>query len=149
MTTKTTANLTEFITPWVAYTPVFTGFGTPTDVDFYSRRVGDTLEVHGKFTVGTSTAVQARIELGFNGTSGNVDVEADKLPDVVIVGTCSLSVVGQSGMYVLAQGNLGDIGYCTFSLQNGSYASNFPFNGNALSAGTVITCNFKVPIAGW
>lgn len=64
------------ITPWVAYTPTFTGFGTATAINFRSRKVGNTLEVMGTFTPGTTTATEARITLGFNGTSANVSVDS-------------------------------------------------------------------------
>lgn len=64
------------ITPWVAYTPTFTGFGTATAINFRSRKVGNTLEVMGTFTPGTTTATEGRITLGFNGTSANVSVDS-------------------------------------------------------------------------
>lgn len=57
---------------WVAYTPTLVGFGTATNVAFYSRRVGDSLEIQGFFTAGTTTATTATISMGYNGTAGNV-----------------------------------------------------------------------------
>lgn len=48
---------------WTDYTPTIVGFGTPSDVNFQYRRVGDALEIQGYFTSGTSTATQAQIPL--------------------------------------------------------------------------------------
>jgi hypothetical protein len=51
------------ISEWQSYTPTWNGFGTPTSVAAYYRRVGDSIEIHAKFTTGTTTASQARISL--------------------------------------------------------------------------------------
>lgn len=40
-------------TPWAAYTPTLTGFGTTTNASFIWRRNGNNLEVNGSFTTGT------------------------------------------------------------------------------------------------
>lgn len=45
------------ITDWTAYTPTIVGFGTPTNTSFKWRRVGDSIQIEGVFTTGTSTAV--------------------------------------------------------------------------------------------
>lgn len=47
----------------VSYTPTFTGFGTPTGVNMYWRRIGDSIEISGRFICGTATAVTAAISL--------------------------------------------------------------------------------------
>lgn len=44
-------HLTE--TPWTAYTPQFTGFGTVTAVNFMWKRKGDTINISGRVTSGT------------------------------------------------------------------------------------------------
>jgi hypothetical protein len=48
---------------WMAYTPTFTGFGTPTSVEVYWRRVGANLEVQGRFTAGTVSGTNAGFSL--------------------------------------------------------------------------------------
>lgn len=48
-------------TAWAAYTPTFTGFGTVTVQSFWWRRIGDSLQIKGRFTPGTPTATEARI----------------------------------------------------------------------------------------
>lgn len=92
------------VTPWVAYTPTFTGFGTCTGVEFYSRLVGDTLEVRGKFTSGTATATEARITLGYNGTSGNATVDSSKVPSTVsLAGDVIIDSNGPFSTYALVE----------------------------------------------
>ncbi len=60
------------ITAPVAYTPVCTGLGTPTITYCVSWREGPYLVILGRITTGTTTAVEAQMTLGFNGTSANV-----------------------------------------------------------------------------
>lgn len=50
-------------TSWVDYDPTFTGWGTPSAIDFKWRRVGDSMEIRGVFTSGVATAVIGRISL--------------------------------------------------------------------------------------
>lgn len=56
------------ITGWTQYTPTFTGFGTVSTQSFYYRQVGDSLEIQGRFTGGTVTAVEPRITVPTNCT---------------------------------------------------------------------------------
>ena len=48
-------------TGWKQYTPTTQGFGTVSSVDTQWRRVGDSMEIRGTFTVGTPSASEARI----------------------------------------------------------------------------------------
>ena len=73
------------ITAPAAWTPTFTGFGTVSNVTAYSWRVGALLFFEIRFTSGTTTNVEARISLGFNGTDGNVTT-ASNYPTLQIVG---------------------------------------------------------------
>ncbi len=77
------------MTDWQSYTPTFTGLGTPTSVGFNWRRVGDSIEVQGKFTVGTSTATEARIGL----PSGLTVSDTTKIPSLSKVGSFSVSYI--------------------------------------------------------
>lgn len=149
------ANLKTYIeqnvtTPWVAYTPTFTGHGAATSVSFFSRRVGDTLEVEGKFTQGTPTPVEARISLGFNGVDGGITVASAKVPSgVSVAGVCAFSSSAAASMYILKEPS---VGYVTWSYQAavGGVGTN-KANGNIISgsAGTTFTVKFSVPIQGW
>lgn len=137
-------------TDWVAYTPTFTGFGTPTGVNFISRRVGDTLEIDGTFTTGTCTGTEAQITLGFNGINGNV-TSSSALPTLSIAGEC----IGAGAASSTYFGNIQVLkeaskGYITFSLHT-STANGFSkgTGSGVFSNSTTYTFVAKVPIAGW
>ena len=137
------------ITDWVSYTPVFTGFGTVSTQKFQSRRVGDSLEIIGKFTVGTPTAVQAKIELGYNGISGNVStnsiITSLTLLGNATVGTATTTDFGQRTIL----GN-GDNNYLNIGTVNSGGGQEVAQNGNAaVGAGAVLELYAKIPIAGW
>jgi hypothetical protein len=134
------------VTPWVAYTPTFTGFGTVTSISIFSRRVGDSLEIMGNFTVGTSTAVEARVTLGFNGTGGNVTSDATKVPNIRLAGYAVFSVVTANQNYPLIESN---VGYITFGITNGSAAGLSKQNGSTIISSAIISINARIPISGW
>jgi hypothetical protein len=137
------------ITPWVAYTPTFTGFGTATDILFYSRRVGGSLEVFGTFTSGTATGVEGRISFGFNGTSGNVTSSSTKLRNgTTIAGIFDGSVVSTTYHPALLVER--SVSYFTFgvsSLTGGVLAT--ALANSIIGAGNVVSINGTVPIEGW
>jgi hypothetical protein len=139
----------DITTPWVAYTPAnFNGFGTVTGVEFYSRRVGDTLEIRGKFTAGTTTGVEARIELGFNGTSGGItSAGSDKLPSgTSLAGMCAISVATAVTIHALIERS---VGYLTFGIQTGAAAGLTKQNGTFISSGQTLSVQASVPMTGW
>lgn len=70
------------VTAWKAYTPTFTGFGTVTNVECQSRRVGENEEVRCKATFGTVTATEARISL----PNSLVSADTTKIPSIQIIG---------------------------------------------------------------
>jgi hypothetical protein len=144
----TRSQIDSRVTQWVAYTPALTGFGTATGIEFYSRRVGDTIEVMGKFTVGTSTGAEARVELGFNGTSGNITSEgATKLSSgVSICGSAAISVATVVTIYTLVERSAT---YLTFGVQTGATAGLTKALGTAFSSGQTLSIFASVPIASW
>lgn len=62
------------LTAWQVYTPTFQGFGTPTNIEFEWRQVGESVEIRGKFTAGTTTAVEARVGLPAGLTSAGTSL---------------------------------------------------------------------------
>jgi len=135
------------VTPWVAYTPTFTGFGTPTNVSFFSRRVGGNLEIRGNFTSGTATAVQAQITLGFNGTNANVTSSNTVLGSQNIVGSMAIGATTAAMIVIQVQNN---VGYITYGVQTGSDQGLTSQNGNKLFAsGTNASLYCFVPIDTW
>ncbi|HRT83932.1 MAG TPA: hypothetical protein P5523_04775, partial [Bacteroidales bacterium] len=135
---------------WKAYTPTITGFGTPTSVAVYSRRVGDTLEVHGRFTAGTVDGTDATISLGYAGANGNVTVDTSKI-------STSKQVLGSAGVDQNSGSVFGwEILYGTtsvvhFGVQSSTTAGiNNPVAGSTICGNSnVVSFSFHVPIVGW
>lgn len=48
-------------TKWTSYTPTTAALGTISAVNLFYRRVGDSLEISGEFTAGTTSASEAQI----------------------------------------------------------------------------------------
>lgn len=60
---------------WTAYTPTFTGIGTPTNVSFFHKRIGDTLYIQGYATTGTVAASGMSISL-----PNSLTIDTAKIP---------------------------------------------------------------------
>ena len=145
-----TAPFGPAMTDWVPYTPTITGFGTPTAVTFFSRRVGSNLEVSGYFTSGTSTAVQAQVTLGYNGGNANVTASGStaigSLGAVEGVGAYSGTAAGAT-FYPIA---LQNANYLVFGLSSSGSVGFNGLNGSALlSSGQTFSFHASVPITGW
>jgi hypothetical protein len=145
-----TYNIGAVVTDWVAYTPTLTGFGTPTGVEFISRRVGDTLEVMGKFVVGTTTAVEARCTLGFGGVNGNVtSSDTSKIASIKMVGKFGTT---QAATTLFSGGVLIEpsVGYFTFGAQASATSEIVKQTGSVgFANGFTIEFFAKTPIQGW
>lgn len=137
----------NYITPWVAYTPTFTGLGTPSAVVFHSRRVGSNLEVRGKLVVGTSTAVEARITMGFGGTNNNVTADGNIVTSTQLVGIGIVASNAAASYYPLMEPS---VGYFTLGIQSSTTAGLAKALGsNILGAGDSFSFAASVPITGW
>lgn len=135
------------LTPWVAYTPTFTGFGTVSGVVFTSRRVGDSLEINGIFTSGTPTGVQAQITLGFNGTNGGITIDSTKVPSIKMLGTGFYNINSAS---VVCVNGVGGNGYINLGISGAGSSALSAMNGNALTiSGQGIGFTAMIPITGW
>ncbi len=138
-------------TPWVAYTPVFTGFGTATDINIWSRREGPDLLIRGHFSAGTTTATTAKVELGFNGTSGNVTMDLAVLPSSAfntLVGDVTTSSNLAGRWTVLANAAFDDS--LLFGISTaGTDAYNYRDGSFAFASTVNVILNARVPIDGW
>lgn len=131
---------------WIAYTPTFTGYGTPTSVQFYWRRVGDSLEIQGTFTSGTVSATQARISFPSGLTSDSTKMSSA----IQVAGFMGRNTA--SAAYFAAYSTIQpSVTYLTMSAQTS--ALNALSNNNAddvFSTGNNLTVNVRgIPIAGW
>lgn len=134
-------------TDWVAYTPTFQGFGTPANIEFWSRRVGDSLEVRGRFDAGTTTAAEAQITLGYNGTDSNVNTSATKITSLAYLGSAIQDTNPSYPLNVMADAN---VGYMNFSFSGGGTGG--PFSkllGNNFVTGDTIAVQGVFPIDTW
>jgi len=135
------------ITDWVAYTPTITGFGTPTSVDVKSRRVGGSLEVQGRFTSGTPTAVQAAVTLGYGGVNGGLTTSSSIDSAGQVLGTGAFGQATPTQVTVIAVPSSSTVG---FGAQSSTTAGTNFANGSALSAsGNTFEFFFSVAIQGW
>lgn len=139
---------TKELTSWVTYTPTFTGFGTVTGISIWSRRIGDTLHIRGRFSTGAApSAVEARMTLGFNGVNGGITSDATKVSAIQHCGNLARAIAGDPNHYALIESN---VGYLTFGYQNATNASLTKQLGNAMfSPSQTFSLMAEIPISGW
>ncbi len=140
-------NAIGVITPWVAYTPTFNGFGTPTTIQIFSRRVGNSLQIRGNFTCGTSTAAEARMTIGFNGTNANVTSSTALVPAITTCGSGNSSFAFAGALMPLIESAVQYITFGTFQASGNGLTKR---NGDVFTAaGTIISVLVDIPIQGW
>lgn len=125
---------------WTGYTPTFTGFGTVTNINcFYKTVGGDTIEIQGRFTSGTSTATEARISLPGGYTSNSTNV-----PVLLLAGSFTYSSASAAQGYMLIEQS---VTYMTFGLSGAVNAGLTKVQGSTLvGAGVDISFRATIPI---
>lgn len=94
------------LTEWAQYTPTIQGLGTPTNVNFYWRQVGGSVEVYGTLTAGTPTAVELQIGLPPDPATGSaMTVNSNVFSAISKVGAFSRNVVAGNSFDLLATAN--------------------------------------------
>ena len=133
-----TAPLGAAVTDWVPYTATVAGFGTISSSSFEWRRVGDSVQVKGRFTSGTSTATAATISL-----PNGIIVDSTKVPNQQELGEWHTNSTASAGfLFVSPGGN-------TMNMSIGTGLNNNLGNAIAASGGTVVFASFSIPISGW
>jgi hypothetical protein len=133
------------ITDWVLYTPTYTAFGTVSDSQIFSRRVGQSLQIRGRFTAGTSTGVEARMTLGFNGVDGGLTSTGATTITVAGSGTITFPFAGSFQPLIEPS-----TAYITFGILNAGTGGLTKGTGNGFTgAGTVVSIHCDIPITGW
>lgn len=152
MTTTVSPNLDDSpLTPWVAWTPTFTGLGAVTGINFRSRRVGQNLEIEGSAVTGNPTATEARMSIGFNGTDANVNA-ANNYPNL---GAGKANLVGRkvddaNHAYNITALCEAGLAYLTFGSLDSTNNGLTKYNGNGVfTAGQVFCVQASVRIQGW
>jgi hypothetical protein len=128
-------------TNWTAYTPTFTGFGTVSAATVFWKRIGDTLHIRGRFTLGTTTATEARMSLpsGLTSSGSNGGLH--------LVGSMTSTFATAGSFNVLCENS---VAYVTFGVQNGSFGGFLKRDGNAIgSSGQTLSFSAEIQIDGW
>jgi hypothetical protein len=135
------------ITDWTSYTPTFAGLGTVTNIDFYYRRVGDTLEIYGSGTTGTVTATTASISLP-SGLVTSANINSTSPRGSFYLSGSTADAVDAYRLNIIASPSDTTVGIG----ERTSAASNEVLKraGNSI-AGNSLNFNvlFSVPIQGW
>lgn len=127
-----------------AYTPTFTGIGTPTSVRAMWRRVGDTLHVWGTCITGTVAASAFSISL-----PSGLTIDSTKQPVMGLRGAL-VRDLGSTSNTLGVIGNGGNTSVGASLMNNSGFAPLSPMNGNnAFNASERISFWFTVPIQGW
>lgn len=131
--------------PWTSYQPSISGFGTTTSNEFYWRRRGDSLELLGKFVVGTPTADEARVGL----PSGFVS-DSSKIPSIRNIGHGDSTQKTQAYTVLIESG----VAYVTFGQELWSGSGGSPLakqTGSAIDASSDTFSFFTagIPINKW
>jgi hypothetical protein len=138
---------------WTAYTPSLSaGFGTPTNVSFLHRRVGENLEVIGSLTTGTVSASTANI-----GLPSGLEIDSAKLSITNNTTAAAGTRVGIStqqgstngGTIVTAPGTSLTNVYLGGLFTTGTTMNTAQNVANVHSSSNQGSYFFSVPIKGW
>ena len=139
------------MTDWTSYTPTFIGFGTPTNVEFWHKRVGDSVLLRGRFTSGTSTATTATATLpaGLTIDTNKIDT-ANASNNGYYFRSATASASG--GAIILQDSDLTHITFGSVSTFDSSSLNPLSqANGNsvAVSGESITLVTAAIPIEGW
>lgn len=127
------------VTDWKSYTPTFAGLGTVTVAFAQYRQVGDTVELRGRITTGTTSGAIATIGLppglalagdGSSAPAGEAFTNNGTVPD--------FHLMTDANSFATA---------LTFARSNSAWAGNEP--GTAIGDSKVIGWYAKTRITGW
>jgi hypothetical protein len=128
------------VTDWQAYTPTISNFGSPTNVQFQWRRVGDNVEIRGKFTSGISTGSQGRVFLpSFN------SADTTKIPSLQLAGMAANSAAAANSRTVLIEPS---VGYVTFGITTSNPLTQAAASSIA-SSGETLSLFASIPVQGF
>jgi hypothetical protein len=148
-----TAPFGPALTDWQSYTPTIgAGAGTVSNVAFQWRRDGDTMEVLGTFTAGTTAAslVSISLPLGTINTgkitiANTTSAAGQAVGNFYVNGT---SASNSDGPMVTALGTSTSLVYVGGLVNSATMLT--PANGTTvLVSSGVVSINFRVPISGW
>lgn len=130
---------------WESYTPTFTGFGTVSTSNFQFKKNGDSVEIKGTFTAGTTTATEARVSLPAGLLSKaitNIQSCGSWFRDSSTTAHGG-SVLIESGVSYVTFGHPGTFGNSTI------VPTTKDLGNSVLASSTGMTFTAKIPIQGW
>lgn len=140
-----TISVDQANTEWATYVPTIVGWGTISSTNMWWRRQGDSLEIQGRVTIGTPTAVPLQF-----GLPSGLTISSSKVPNLQKFGTFIFSAATTDPSWT-AMG-LGGNAYLGWSVQDTGNAGLTLLNAAAfgLGAGTIVNIEAKgIPIQGW
>lgn len=125
----------------------FIGFGTVTNIETQCKRDNDDLLMKGKFTVGTTTATEARLNLKLNGVA-YTSAGTSKIPSLQLAGDL---VVNASSTTYFRNSTLIEpsVAYITMGAQQSTTNAITKMNGSSFASSSVLSFNARIPINGW
>lgn len=130
-------------TPWTAYTPTFTAYGTCTSINFWWKRIGAMLYVQGTFTHGTVTASEHRISFPSGLTSAS-DISTLEYAGDMLYGS-NLGTIMK--LHILREAS---VTYFTTGYQaSGTTGLAKDSSTNPYGAGAVLSMQASCRISGW
>lgn len=138
---------------WLAYpaNPTFVGFGTATTISFFYKRKGDSMDIRGIFTAGTTTATPCTFTLP---TGLSIDTSKYPTSTAQVVGyfqrAISTGTAVKTGTLIAATAGGSTIGF-SFNDYTTAVNPTTSTNGDTLfSTGQIIEVRvFDLPITGW
>ena len=132
------------LSDWTAYTPIYVALGTVTNSSIFYRRVGDSIEIQGTFTTGTTTGSTASISIPSGLTIDSTKISSSVYTAVGVGGNAASASFAEP---ILARGGDTTLG---MGLWNAAAAPLTPNNGSNLSASsTQMSISAKIPISGY
>jgi hypothetical protein len=127
----------------------FTGLGTVTAINTQCKRQGSDLLMKGSFTVGTVTAVEARLSLPVWNGSQLVSAGSSIIPSLQLSGDM---IYSSSSTVTFRHGTLIEpsVSYMTFAYQGSTNAAFQKILGTVMSANNQsFSFSSRIPIEGW
>lgn len=142
---ETVASLNQGNYGWTAFTPTTQGFGTTTSNECFHARDGEDMLINCKFTTGTVTASEARLNL----PGGLTSKSSTFIPSIRVVGQWARGAASASnyGSVLIEPG----VQHVTFGAVYAAAANPFTkLTGSGVSGSSeLLNVTARVPIAEW
>jgi hypothetical protein len=129
---------------WTAYTPTFTGFGTPSNVSCYHARDNGDVLIRCAFTTGTVTTTEARVSLPSSLTS------SASMGTIELAGWAASARTAAATFFAVSVLAEPSVTYVTFGEQSSTLSPTAKQNADTIFTNSSALKFFaRVPIAGW